>query len=188
MMEEPRYKPRKSGLYIEDKEALIETYINEGSTESLLKRLASYDVPKRINDALLQFKDGSLFRDPEHSYLFTTIYNGIRGEQMRKNRRYLSSVFLLSSSDWLWDQVKTNVTDKGIRFEDMRICNLSVEEYILFHVAKDIYMERQFVKLNELSDPDVASDEAVRLSVNAYALKLAGIDLLINRKELHHDE
>ena len=62
---------------------------------------------------------------------------GKRAKALQHTPNYAAAVFLLSADEELWNRVNKNVLDTGIYFDRIRLGGVTLEQYILFHAAKD---------------------------------------------------
>ena len=95
---------------------------------------------------------------------------GKRAKALQHAPGYAAAVFLLSADEELWDRVSKNVLDTGIYFDRIRLGGVMLEQYILFHAAKDVYNGTKHIRLSELTDRDLIPDEILRLIVNAFVI------------------
>lgn len=77
---------------------------------------------------------------------------------MMQTANYAAAVFILSADENLWERVKGNVLERGIYFDRIRIGGVTLEQYILFHAAKDVYNGTKHIRLSELTDRDLIPD------------------------------
>ena len=55
---------------------------------------------------------------------------------------------------------------------------VTLEQYILFHAAKDVYNGTKHIRLSELTDRDLIPDEILRLIVNAFVIEKCGVEIV----------
>ena len=55
---------------------------------------------------------------------------------------------------------------------------MTLEQYILFHAAKDVYNGTKHIRLPELTDRDLIPDEILRLIVNAFVIEKCGVEIV----------
>lgn len=182
MKQPPGYVKRHSGyqLQLEDDSAVVFT---KKEMDELMQRFIAYKllskdekIPKGSPENIEKKKD-KFFRNEEHENLMRNLFGTTKKMMLKRNRRYLAAVFLLSANPKLWELVNKDVTDTGIFFEDIKIKRLDLEQYVLFHTARDIYCNTKFVKDEELADPSLVPDELFDLIVNAFLLMAYGIFL-----------
>ena len=76
------------------------------------------------------------------------------------------------------NRVCKNVLDTGIYFDRIRLGGVTLEQYILFHAAKDVYNGTKHIRLSELTDRDLIPDEILRLIVNAFVIEKCGVEIV----------
>ena len=54
----------------------------------------------------------------------------------------------------------------------------TLEQYILFHAARDVYLGTKHIRLSELTDRELIPDEIFRLIVNAFVMERYGVDIV----------
>ena len=64
--------------------------------------------------------------------------------------------------------------DTGIYFDRIRLGSVTLEQYILFHAARDVYLGTKHIRLSELTDRELIPDEILRLIVNAFVMERYG--------------
>ena len=85
---------------------------------------------------------------------------------------------LLSADENLWEKVSKQVLDTGIYFDRIRLGSVTLEQYILFHAARDVYLGTKHIRLSELTDRELIPDEILRLIVNAFVMERYGVDIV----------
>ena len=55
---------------------------------------------------------------------------------------------------------------------------MTLEQYILFHAAKDVYSGSMHIRLSDLTDRELIPDEILRLIVNAFVIEKCGVDIV----------
>ena len=68
--------------------------------------------------------------------------------------------------------------DTGIYFDRIRLGSVTLEQYILFHAARDGYRGTKHIRLSELTDRELIPDEILRLIVNAFVMERYGVDIV----------
>ena len=89
-----------------------------------------------------------------------------------------STLYLLAADAGLWNKVRESVLDTGIRFEQIKLGAVTLEQYILFHGAKDVYYGTRHIRVSELSDRELIPDEILRLIVNGYVVEKYGMKIV----------
>lgn len=83
----------------------------------------------------------------------------------------------MSADEELWEKVCKNILDTGIYFDRVRLGGVTLEQYILFHAAKDVYNGTKHIRLSKLTDRDLIPDEILRLIVNAFVIEKCGVEI-----------
>ena len=60
----------------------------------------------------------------------------------------------------------------------IRLGSVTLEQYILFHAARDVYLGTKHIRLSELTDRELIPDEILRLIVNAFVMERYGVDIV----------
>ena len=97
---------------------------------------------------------------------------------MQISSGYAAAVFLLSADENLWDRVSRKVPDTGIYFERIKLGSVTLEQYILFHAARDVYQGTRHIRLSELADRELIPDEILKLIVNAFVIEKCGVEMI----------
>lgn len=178
MRQVPGFRQRRSGIRISKLDLELNGLFGKEEREEMKLRMERYEVPRRMKEnAEERGDDDELFRDEGHRDRFNKILCGSCQGKMLSSGKYLAATFLLCSNEWLWEKVKGSVTDVGIFFDNVSIKGAGTEQYVLFHVAKEIYTGEQFVSMEEMQDSEIISDELLSLIVSAYMLRVAGVGL-----------
>lgn len=77
--------------------------------------------------------------------------------------RWLAAVYLLSSHASLWQKTLAAVTPGRIAFERVRLDNTTVQDYVLYRVAKGLCSGMLGATSEELADPELVSDDTLLL-------------------------
>lgn len=174
MQQIPRFRERRSGIYIKDIGASLERTSEEERNEEMLLRMIAYGIPASFWKRVSEDKDEKLFMNEAHEDNFFRLMTGKKQKKMITSGQYLAAAFLLTADEWLWDMVKTDVTDIGIFFDNMTIRGANTDQYVLFHLAKEIYTGEQFVSMEELGDSELINPELLNLIINSFILRYEG--------------
>lgn len=178
MQEPPGYRPRGHGIprnkemgwkNRDDYSEVVDYIINCMKLEQL---------KKRIEEIFDGENKKMIFKDGKHRNEFLSLLSGKRSESLHHMSNYAAAVFLLSADEKLWKIVRKNVLDSDIYFAQVELGGVSLEQYILFHAAKDVYMGTQHIRLSELTDRELISDEILRLIVNAFVIGKCGVEMV----------
>ena len=119
-----------------------------------------------------------IFYDSRHRSDFSSLLLGRRKKNLCGLPNYAAAVFLLSADENLWEKVSKQVLDTGIYFDRIRLGSVTLEQYILFHAARDVYLGTKHIRLSELTDRELIPDEILRLIVNAFVMERYGVDIV----------
>ena len=133
---------------------------------------------KRVEEIFGEVDKELIFRSMKHRNDFYSLLMGKRAKALQHTPNYAAAVFLLSADEKLWDRVCKNVLDTGIYFDRIRLGGVTLEQYILFHAAKDVYNGTKHIRLSELTDRDLIPDEILRLIVNAFVIEKCGVEIV----------
>lgn len=90
----------------------------------------------------------------------------------------MAAVYLLTANPFLWSKSQTATTPECINFPAIHIHGVDLDGYVLFHTARDLYSGSKHIRLSELTDPELVSDEAFRLIVTAFLIRRYGAAVL----------
>ena len=79
------------------------------------------------------------------------------------NSRWLAAVYLLSSHASLWQKTLAAVSPGQIAFDCVRLDNTTVQDYVLYRVAKGLCFGTLGATSEELADPELVSDDTLLL-------------------------
>lgn len=86
-----------------------------------------------------------------------------KGEKKYINSRWLAAVYLLSARAALWQKTLEAVRPDQIDFGSVRLGNCTVQDYVLYRAAKGICTGTLGATSEELADPELVSDDTLRL-------------------------
>ena len=86
-----------------------------------------------------------------------------RGEKESVNSRWLAVVYLLSAHAALWQKTIRAVRPGQIDFASVRLGECTVQDYVLYRAAKGICSGVLGATSEELADPELVSDDTLRL-------------------------
>ena len=112
-----------------------------------------------------------IFRNPKHRNDFYSLLMGKRAKTLQYAPGY-------AAAEILWEKVRKNVLDTGIYFDRVRLGGVTLEQYILFHAAKDVYSGTKHIRLSELTDRELIPDGILRLIVNAFVIEKCGVEII----------
>ena len=146
--------------------------------DCVISRMQLEHLKKRVEEIFAEADKELIFRSMKHRNDFYSLLMGKRAKALQHTPNYAAAVFLLSADEKLWDRVCKNVLDTGIYFDRIRLGGVTLEQYILFHAAKDVYNGTKHIRLSELTDRDLIPDEILRLIVNAFVIEKCGVEIV----------
>ena len=174
----PGYRPRGYGICIIEEMDWKSRGNYSEIVDCVISRMQLEHLKKRVEEIFTEVDKELIFRSMKHRNDFCSLLMGKRSKTLQHIPNYAAAVFLLSADEELWDKVCKNVLDTGIYFDRVRLGGVTLEQYILFHVAKDVYNGTKHIRLSELTDRDLIPDEILRLIVNAFVIEKCGVDIV----------
>lgn len=204
MMTPPRFTPRRSGMMLLDRHcytredadcrlctkwrrrrcdadrcAWIAERLEAGAVsfgellDDCFGKLANRRFQHRLH-AMTAGHDGGLYHSGDHLARFESVSNCLRLNLNSVPAKYIAALFLLTSSQELWNLAKKAVTADGIRFGDVRLSGLSASSYAVYQAAKSIFSGNLSVRPSELADQGLVNDSAFRLIVGGVLIARFG--------------
>lgn len=178
MQQPPGYRPRGQGIYIVEELEWRSRGNYAEIVDCVISRMQMEHLKRRIAEVFSQVEKEVIFRDMKHRKDFYSLLMGKKEKSLCHTAGYAAAVFLLSADEMLWEKVDKNVLDTGIYFERIRLGGVTLEQYILFHAAKDVYIGTKHIRFSELTDRDLIPDEIFRLIVNAFVIEKCGVEIV----------
>lgn len=178
MRKPPGYFRRGQGVLIMDQMDWRERGSYEEIVDIVITRMQMEHLKQRIEKIFHHLTGERMFHDEKHRRNYEKIMAGKRAAFTDHRPNYVAAVFLLSVDEVLWNIVKSNVLDTGIYFDRVRLGGVTLEQYILFHAAKDVYQDSRHVRLSELADKRLIPDDILKVIVNAFVIRKCGIEIL----------
>lgn len=182
MQQPPGYRQRGHGICMIDAEEWKSRGNYSEIVDCVISRMQMEHLKKRIGEIFENVEKEMIFGSMKHRKDFYSLLMGRRGRNLCIHPNYAAAVFLLSADEELWGKVHKQVLDTGIYFDRIRLGGVTLNQYILFHAAKDVYNGTKHIRLSELTDRELIPDEALRLIVNAFVIEKCGVDII--RKEV----
>ena len=101
-----------------------------------------------------------------------------KGGDRTVNSRWLAAVYLLSAHAALWQKTIGAVRPGQIDFANVRLGGCTVQDYVLYRVAKGICSGMLGATSEELADPELVSDDTLRLILCAAAAARYGPEVM----------
>lgn len=125
----------------------------------------SVDVMNRIDKAALcslgiTSAASMFFRNEIHKRIFQNYMKKLRS---KPSSLCVAAIYLLCADKTLWDFAKHIVGENKIDFKRLEDASLSPRGYTLFRIAQDIYTGTTHIKINELCNRYVVTDDILQL-------------------------
>ena len=172
------YNREKSVRRAESRQKMLDKMERLEAPQEENSRMQLEHLKKRVEEIFAEADKELIFRSMKHRNSFYSLLMGKRAKALQHTPNYAAAVFLLSADEELWDRVCKNVLDTGIYFDRIRLGGVTLEQYILFHAAKDVYNGTKHIRLSELTDRDLIPDEILRLIVNAFVIEKCGVEIV----------
>ena len=134
-------------------------------------------MKKRL-EALVQHFDGRMFWSDEHKYLFNSMLREVNLVYDTPNFDYVATLYMLTTSSKLWNQIKDEVYLNGIDFKKMKIKDLGVDSYAFYQAAKTIYTNEIKIEDKEMADNRIISSDALKIMAHGKFVEKYGAEIL----------
>lgn len=111
-----------------------------------------------------------IFKNKIHEKIFDS-----KAKEFSNSNRSLATIYLLTSDNALWKQMKNNCSNGQIEFNDVSLSEMTPEQYALFMAAKDLYLDETHLSITDLADKAVLDSNAFALVMNAICIARCGI-------------
>ena len=178
MQQPPGYRPRGYGIHIAENMDWKGLGNYSEIVDCVISRMQLEYLKKRVEEIYGKENRETIFHSPKHRKEFYSLLLEKETKALYYASGYAAAIFLLSANEGLWSRVRKSVLDTGIYFDRIRLGSVTLEQYILFHAAKDVYSQTKHIRLSELTDRELISDEILRLIVNAFVIEKCGVDIV----------
>lgn len=134
-----------------------------GIADHALKLRIQYYLRESRNHAMV-------YRGSEHKVLFE---NAAAARNIRSSE-FLAALYLLTADSSLWEMVRPHVSADSVYFGDIRLGNCSVDAYVLFKTAKDLYTGSRHMTAADLADRRLIGNTLFAVLCNAMTLRRYG--------------
>ena len=126
------------------------------------------------------------FKGNIHKRIFTREVTRCKVKHI--HRCFLSAIFLLTSSNNLWQRTRKHVSPNKIDWNAIDIRGVSIQDYALYRMAKDLYCDTSTVNYTDLSDDKIYTDHMMQLIYSAIDIRRHGMSLFdsVDRKETNN--
>ncbi len=178
MQPPPGYRPRGDGICIMNEAEWRRRGNYSEIVDCVNSRMQMEHLKRRIDEVFCVAVQELIFSSPAHREKYLLLMRGKRAEIFGSHSNYAVAVFLLSADDGLWERAERHVADTGIYFDRIRLGAVTLEQYILFHVAKDVHNGTKHIRLSELADRELVADRLLRLIVNTFVIQKCGVGMI----------
>lgn len=127
---------------------------------------------------------GTLWLNKQHKDRME-MFNHVLGYAPKRNTPvYYAVMYLLTTSEELFRRTSNCFYRKGIEFDYAVLQNISLYDYTLFSVAKDLYTGTVMLTLLDMADREIVDDEVFRLIINATLIAKYGVQAFNLKKEV----
>lgn len=176
MQQPPGYRPRGGGISVMNEAEWKSRGNYLEIVDCVISRMQMEHLKRRVREIFPGTGEEIIFHDRKHRKDFYSLLQGKRAESLCRHPNYAAAVFLLSADAGLWERAQRSVLDTGIYFDRIRLGGVTLEQYILFHAAKDVCNGTKHIRLSELADKELIADGMLRLIVNAFVIEKCGIE------------
>lgn len=96
----------------------------------------------------------------------------------RSSAGWLAALYLLTAREMLWSRVRPAVGRRGLDVSAVNLRDVDIQDYILYHTAKNIVRGQLRITPAELADKKLVSDDTLRLIVNAALIARYGHEVM----------
>lgn len=178
MQQPPGYCPRGGGIRIMNEAEWKSRGNYSEIVDCVVSRMQMEHLKRRIEEIFCDTGQELIFGSPAHRETYLLLMRGNQAEIFCSHPNYAASVFLLSADSGLCERAKWHVADTGIYFDRIRLGGVTLEQYILFHAAKDVHNGTKHIRLSELADRELIADWLLRLIVNASVIEKCGVEIV----------
>lgn len=177
MQQPPGYRPRGGGFCVMNEAEWRSRGNYSEIVDCVISRMQMEHLKRRIQEIFSETEEETVFHDKRHRKRFCSLTAGKRSGNFYSHPNYAAAIFLLSADEGLWERAHRHVPDTGIYFDRIRLGGVTLEQYILFHAAKDVYNGTKHIRLSELADRELVADGMLRLIVNAFVIEKCGVEI-----------
>lgn len=159
MQQPPGYRPRGGGICIMNEAEWRSRGNYSEIVDCVVSRMQMEHLKRRIDEIFCETKQELIFNGSAHRERYLML--------MREKQ----AVIFCSHPNYA-------AADTGIYFDRIRLGGVTLEQYILFHAAKDVYNGTKHIRLSELADRELVADRLLRLVVNAFVIQKCGVEIV----------
>lgn len=109
--------------------------------------------------------------DQKHETLFNQLMDHAMFPVRTSTTSYQAAIYLLTSSDVLWSAIKDHIDHDRINFAACCRRGFGIRDYMTFLIAKDCISDSEYLRVQDLSDTKLLSEEMFRLVTQAIHIK-----------------
>ena len=152
-------------------EAVLTAFPGKGlSFERLLETIQAYP--------------GTFWLNKQHKDRMEMFNHRLGYAPKRNTPVYYAVMYLLTTSEELFRRTSNCFYRKGVEFDYAVLQNISLHDYALYAVAKDLYTGTVKLTLLDMADREIVDDEAFRLIINATLIAKYGVQAFNLKKEV----
>lgn len=152
-------------------EAVLTAFPSKGlSVERLLETIHSYP--------------GTFWHNKQHKDRMEMFNHRLGYIPKRNTPVYYAVMYLLTTSEELFRRTSNCFYRKGVEFDYAVLQNISLHDYALYAVAKDLYTGTVKLTLLDMADREIVDDDAFRLIINATLIAKYGVQAFNLKKEV----
>ena len=172
MQTPPQFQPQHCGIVIQSRaESPPGSFM-----EAMIKTVSSVKYlpfKQRVNQYISEMSQ-MRYRNGKHKEMFEKFIK----QSHCTNYAFLSAVYLLTADFYLCRAARNHIKNDCIYFEDINLCKLSIDSYIIYCAAKDLYLGTKHLTVGDLSDKTIVSSKVFAFLCNAMAIRRFGLSAL----------
>lgn len=127
---------------------------------------------------------GTFWLDKQHKDRMEMFNHRLGYLPKRNTPVYYAVMYLLTTSEELFRRTSNCFYCKGVEFDYAVMQNISLHDYALYAVAKDLYNSTVKLTLLDMADREIVDDEVFRLIINATLIAKYGVQAFNLKKEV----
>ncbi len=148
------------------KELITETYNQLKVTPQMKGRLSN----------LIKTFDGAVFMNRNHRHRFMLLLQRLRKDDVEQ--KMFAALYLLTSTNELWKIVEKGVVDDKIFFNKVKLNSMDTDSYVLYQTARSIYDGVTKIRMSEIVDCEITSDEVFKLIIHSSLILIYRVEVL----------
>lgn len=186
MRQPPGYRQRGHGIHIFNQPEWQEQRSCEEIISAVISRMQMECLESRLNQSFPPGRNKILFKDKKHRKTFDSLMLTYQKPSLQHTTNYAGAVFLLAAEEDLLTKASPGILESSIYFDRIKIGRVTLDQYILFHTAKDIYNRTRHVSISELADRELIPDHIFRLIISAFVISQCGTKIIEKETQNAH--